>query len=98
MEDEITLDTTITGELREEGQARELIRAIQELRKNSGLTIKDTAELSLETDEVGKKLIEKNKDLLIKATLLKSISYAANLGGESVDIGDGLSFKIKILK
>lgn len=37
----ITLDTNITPELAAEGEARELARQIQNLRKESGLTLKD---------------------------------------------------------
>jgi isoleucyl-tRNA synthetase len=98
MEDEVALDTTITSELREEGRVRELIHAIQDLRKEEELTIKDFADLSVETDEAGRKLVEKNRDLIVRTTLLKSISFASNLGSESIDVGDGLIFKIKILK
>lgn len=35
---EVSLDTTITPELKEEGEARELIRSIQKLRKEAGLS------------------------------------------------------------
>lgn len=38
---EVKLDTTITSELREEGEARDLIRQIQQLRKDQGLTLTD---------------------------------------------------------
>ncbi|OGE34265.1 isoleucine--tRNA ligase [Candidatus Daviesbacteria bacterium RIFCSPLOWO2_01_FULL_43_38] len=38
---EITIDTNITPELAAEGEARELARQIQNLRKESGLTLKD---------------------------------------------------------
>lgn len=39
----VTLDTTITPELQAEGEARELIRSIQQLRKKAGLTLHDRA-------------------------------------------------------
>jgi isoleucyl-tRNA synthetase len=35
------MDTKITPELQAEGEARELIRQIQQMRKESGLTLKD---------------------------------------------------------
>ena len=40
---EVALDTTITPELQEEGDARELIRSIQRLRKKAGLQIGEPA-------------------------------------------------------
>lgn len=41
IKDEILLDKKITKELKEEGQARELARQIQDMRKEAGLTRKD---------------------------------------------------------
>lgn len=43
----VALDLTITGELAKEGQARDLIRSIQQLRKEQNLTLKDKIEVSL---------------------------------------------------
>ncbi len=43
--DELALDTTITPELRLEGMARDAVRAIQELRKRSGLRVEDRIRL-----------------------------------------------------
>jgi len=40
--DEIKLDKKLTKELKEEGQAREVARQIQDMRKEAGLTRKDT--------------------------------------------------------
>jgi isoleucyl-tRNA synthetase len=41
------IDTTLTAELRAEGDARELQRAIQDLRKEAGLELDDRIELSV---------------------------------------------------
>jgi isoleucyl-tRNA synthetase len=48
------MDTNITPELQSEGDARELARQIQSLRKEQGLTLKDKVEVTtpnLPTDE-----------------------------------------------
>lgn len=45
----VAVDTELTPELIQEGVVRDLIRNIQELRKNSGLNITDRIELILET-------------------------------------------------
>ena len=46
---ELKLDKTLTKELREEGYARDLIRAIQSARKHAGLNMDDHIKLSLST-------------------------------------------------
>ncbi|MBA2275960.1 MAG: hypothetical protein H0W00_04580 [Chloroflexi bacterium] len=46
----VVIDTTLTPELRAEGDARELSRAVQELRRQAGLALDDRIELWLEGD------------------------------------------------
>ncbi len=61
---ELKLDKTLTKELREEGYARDLIRAIQSARKHAGLNMDDHIKLSLSA-----KIPEKYIDL-VKAEVL----------------------------
>ncbi|MCB1317827.1 MAG: class I tRNA ligase family protein, partial [Leptospiraceae bacterium] len=56
----VALDTTLTDELIQEGYARDLVRNIQELRKNSGLEVTDRIGLSIEVGE-GKLSADLNK-------------------------------------
>lgn len=44
---EVSVDLNITDELRQEGEARELIRQIQQLRKEEGLILKDKIKVTL---------------------------------------------------
>lgn len=49
----VTLDTTLTPELKAEGEARELVRSIQNLRKAAGMSLSDTATVSVPTMPAG---------------------------------------------
>ncbi|MFY9588417.1 MAG: isoleucine--tRNA ligase [Actinomycetota bacterium] len=47
----VSLDTTLTPELRAEGMARELVRAVQNLRKKSGLAVADRIQLGIDAPD-----------------------------------------------
>ncbi len=94
MEEEVWLDTEITKELEEEGNAREFIRSIQELRKEKGLVPNDKIELIIETSEEGKKFFESNFSTISKPTNIIEFSLGA-VDGEEIKIGN-YKFKIKI--
>ncbi|MEI6058452.1 MAG: class I tRNA ligase family protein [archaeon] len=84
---EIELDTNITPELKEEGEYRELLRAIQDLRKRKGLTPKDKPKLIISCDPETKNFIEKFQTQLEKTASLLSVSYEQT-EGEEILVGD----------
>ena len=80
---ELKLDKTLTKELREEGYARDLIRAIQSARKHAGLNMDDHIKLSLSA-EIPKDYIE-----LVKAEVLADTIDAGNYAHDEIaKIGD----------
>lgn len=93
---DVTLDTNISPELKEEGFVRELIRAVQDLRKESGLTIKDRVVLVVEADNNVVEIINKNKTTVSSTTLLKDIVFKS-LSVEAKTVGE-YSLKIGIEK
>lgn len=87
--DKLTLDKTLTPELKREGYARDLIRAIQSARKNAKLNMDDHIKLSISTA-----LPEGYEDLVKSETLADEFSENANyshdeiakVGGENITI------------
>ena len=72
------LDTTITPELKEEGDVRELIRKIKDLRKEKGLSVGDRAVL-IATEDM-RAILSKNEEAIKKATGLSAVEYGPALG------------------
>jgi isoleucyl-tRNA synthetase len=73
----VLLDSTITEELKLEGAYRDLVRAIQDLRKSEKLVPSDRVRLEVDTDEVGKKIIETYKTEIMKTAGLTGIEYVS---------------------
>ena len=46
----VVLDTAVTPELEAEGAARDLVRAVQQARKDAGLQVSDRISLTITTD------------------------------------------------
>ena len=90
------MDTNITPELKNEGMTRELIRAIQDLRKKAGLNPQDKISLGMETDEAGGKFIKNFENEIKKGTNTNEIKFAKS-EGEEIKV-DELKFKIEIKK
>ena len=94
--EEVSLDTKITKELKEEGDFRDLTRAIQELRKKEKLTPRDIVSFVIETNTHGKKLISKFESQLKKAVSADKIIFEKN-NGEEILI-DEIILKISLKK
>lgn len=91
----VELDINITPELKEEGNVRELLRGIQELRKQEKLNPSDIISLRVKADEKGRALIRKFEAEIKKTTLLKEISFEEVTAGILLKVED-MDFELKI--
>ncbi|MES2314539.1 MAG: class I tRNA ligase family protein [Patescibacteria group bacterium] len=74
----VELDTVITPELKMEGEFRELLRKVQDMRKEKGLSVGDKT--SLVVTEAERSIVEKYGDELKKLTNVTSINFGDVLG------------------
>lgn len=82
LKEEVELDTNITPELQKEGNIREIIRAIQELRKNKNLTPSEKIDLSVKTDEIGREFLNLAQEQIKKPTNIVNFVFEDNDGQE----------------
>ncbi len=95
--DEAMLETEISDELREEGQIRELVRNLQELRKAEGLKPGGKTTLLIEASEKERALFRKFESDIKRAAALSKINYGSVLEGSEIKV-DELVFKVKLEK
>ncbi|MEK7228238.1 MAG: class I tRNA ligase family protein [Patescibacteria group bacterium] len=81
---ELVLDTELTPELKAEGIARELMRAIQDMRKQKGLKPEDVIELVIGTNAEGKEVVKKFEKDIKKTVGAKSLEIVESDSGEVI--------------
>jgi isoleucyl-tRNA synthetase len=95
MKSAVILDTVLTPELRQEGTVRELMRAVQDLRKSSGLEPADRIDLCIATDEIGQSVITRYRDMITKTVGAETILFQAT-EGVTIATGD-YSFVVSLV-
>lgn len=91
--DTLTLDKTLTEELKKEGYARELVRSIQSARKKAGLAPGDQIRLSLSV-EVPKEYL----DFIKSEVLTDKIELNSNFAYDEIAKVDGKNITISLEK
>ena len=71
----VTLDTTISEELRLEGIVRELSRKVNDLRKQANLQLSDRIRLLVEANGDVRRAVEAHREHLMRETLATEISF-----------------------
>jgi isoleucyl-tRNA synthetase len=97
----VALDVEITPELRGEGLAREVVRAIQDLRKSSGLEVEDRIELWMTSpDRDAAAALEAHRDYIAAEVLATSVAVGEATGeaaSDTIEI-EGASVRIALRK
>ncbi|MBY0538243.1 class I tRNA ligase family protein [Patescibacteria group bacterium] len=83
----ITLITELTPELIAEGAVREVMRAVQDMRKDAGLEPSDRIVLTIDTNENGQNAVNTHKESLLKTVGATDIVFDVTFG-TSVTSGD----------
>lgn len=94
----VGLDSKITDELKKEGYVRDLVRGIQNLRKESGFEVTDRINLSVSGDDELKAAYEMFRDFVVSETLASSSEFTDSIAdGAEVD-ADDKKWRISIVK
>jgi len=94
----VALDITITGDLKKEGDAREFVNRIQNIRKDSNFNLTDRVDVQvLENGGLQPSLIQ-YKDYICAEILADSLAFLPVLDtGTEIEVND-ISLKVNVLK
>ncbi|WP_068260968.1 isoleucine--tRNA ligase [Janibacter limosus] len=84
----IVLDTEVTDELAAEGLARDVVRAVQDARKQAGLEVSDRISLTITGSQPVWEATVAHQSLIVDETLAGQFGSAPNL--EALPLGDGV--------
>ncbi len=95
----VLLDTRVTPELAAEGLARDLIRAVQQARKDAGLDVSDRIVLTLGShDEATRAAIEAHRQLIGAETLATTLEVGQAGEGAATAVGEGASVTVSVVR
>jgi isoleucyl-tRNA synthetase len=96
----VVLDTHVTPELEAEGLARDVVRAVQQARKDAGLEVSDRIALTLSVDDAALDAVTAHQELIMTETLTLRIGVQTlerhGAVGELVDLGNSHWVSIRV--
>ena len=94
----VALDTVLNEELKQEGAVRNLIRAVQNLRKESKFEVSDRINMNIRADENLKLALEKHQNYFKEETLCKNINFLEKILESNALILKDLKCEVEIEK
>ncbi|GAB3567194.1 isoleucine--tRNA ligase [Spelaeicoccus albus] len=95
----VALDTSVNDDLAAEGIARDVVRAIQQARRDAGLDVSDRIDLTLTADDAVTTAVTRHTDLVTAETLTADLAVETGSGdGKGVEVGDGSRVWIAVTK
>ncbi|MBB3664390.1 isoleucyl-tRNA synthetase [Prauserella sediminis] len=85
----VLLDTDVTPELAAEGVARDLVRVVQQARRDAGLDVADRIALTIDAPDAVVAAVREHQEFVASETLATEVAYAAVSDGFAGAVGDG---------
>ena len=91
------LDTTVTPELAAEGLARDLVRVVQQARRDAGFDVSDRILLTVAAPGHVIAAVRAHERYVSEETLAREIAFDAVRAGFSGTLGDGTSVTVAVV-
>ncbi|MEU8074535.1 isoleucine--tRNA ligase [Catellatospora citrea] len=94
----VVLDTAVTPALEAEGLARDVVRVVQQARREADLAITDRIALTVQASDEVAAAVREHQAFLAAETLADSVSYGAVDGGFTGEAGDGGNVTVAVTR
>ncbi|EIE99966.1 isoleucine--tRNA ligase [Saccharomonospora glauca] len=92
----VLLDTEVTDDLAREGVARDLVRVVQQARRDAGLAVSDRITLTVDAPEEVTAAAKEHEAFLASETLATAVRFAPVAEGFSGTVGDGARVTVSV--
>ncbi|MGW0434262.1 isoleucine--tRNA ligase [Micromonospora sp. NPDC003197] len=92
----VVLDTTVTAELAAEGLARDVVRVVQQARRDADLDVSDRIEVTLAASPEVLAAVQTYRDFLAREVLADSVTFADAVDGFTGEAGEGQSVTVAV--
>jgi isoleucyl-tRNA synthetase len=94
----VVLDTTVTPELAAEGLARDIVRVVQQARREADLDVSDRIRVTLAAPPEAVAAVEAYRDFVAREVLADEVSFADRVDGFAGEAGEGLPVTVGVRK
>ncbi|WP_409494158.1 isoleucine--tRNA ligase [Amycolatopsis sp. cmx-11-12] len=94
----VLIDTEVTDELAAEGLARDLVRVVQQARRDAGLDVADRIALTVDAPEDVVTAATTYEEFIASETLATSVTYGAVADGSAGTVGEGTKVTVAVAK
>ncbi|WP_230425165.1 isoleucine--tRNA ligase [Prauserella cavernicola] len=94
----VLLDTEVTPELTAEGVARDLVRVVQQARRDAGLDVADRITLTVHAPDDVLAAVRAHEQFVAGETLATDVEYGAVEAGFEGSVGDGDKVSVAVVK
>jgi isoleucyl-tRNA synthetase len=94
----VLLDTEVSDELAAEGLARDLVRVVQQARREAGLDVADRIALVVDAPAVVVAAAQPHEKFIAAETLAVSVAYGEVAEGFAGTVGDGIKVTVQVTK
>src|SRR4051812_15350343 len=94
----VVLDTVVSQELADEGVARDLVRVVQQARKDADLDVSDRIVLTLQVPESIVGAVRTHEAFLAGETLADAVVFGEVAEGSDGVVGDGVKVRVHVAK
>ncbi|UQU63588.1 isoleucine--tRNA ligase [Couchioplanes caeruleus] len=94
----VVLDTEVTPELAAEGLARDVIRVVQQARRDAGLDVSDRIALTVAGPAAVEQAVEAHRAFVAAETLATALTFGEVTGGFAGEAGEGETVTVSVTR